>query len=266
MSYRYDKDKKNQTRWYIVGIVFMLLALFTPIYSWVFNLIEKPLARTWENQERIFTGTENFFEAFYGKQQILKENEALRNEVSRLEIDNLRTRYLSEELEKMYRITESDTTLITARVLKQGTVGSRDTFIINQGSINNVGVGDRVIAYDNVLVGIIDEVYDTTARVLLYSDTDQSINGVLFPHNINLTAQGYGKGSFLIETPREIEVETGDILYSLEEPGRIIALVREVIFDPRDPFKKVYLSYPVNIHEMQILGIKKAPLSRNNVE
>ena len=67
MSYRYDREKKNKTRWYILGIVLMVLALFTPIYSWVFDLFEKPLAHTWENQGEVFTGAENFFQSLYGK-------------------------------------------------------------------------------------------------------------------------------------------------------------------------------------------------------
>jgi len=260
MSYRYDKQKKTQTRWYFAGIVFLVLALFTPIYSWIFDLIEKPLARTWENQGEVFNGTENFFEAFYGKKQIIAENNQLRNEVARLEVDNLRTRYLSEQLEKMNQITELDSNLGVAQVLKKNILGSQDSLIINQGTKNGLSIGDQIITHDNVLIGSIYEVYDAAARVMLYSYPEQTLEGVLFPHDINLTAQGYGNGSFVIETPREVEVLAGDILYSLEEPGRIIAIVREVVFDPRDPFKQVYLSYPININQIQVVGVKTSKI------
>ena len=241
----------------------MVLALFTPIYSWVFDLFEKPLAHTWENQGEVFTGAENFFQSLYGKKQILAENETLKNQIVRLEIDNLRTRYLSEELEKIQNISLVSTGIIPAHILRQGTLGARDSLIIDQGMNSGVQPGDQVVAYENVLLGFVSEVYDTTARVTLYSHPEQEIHGVLFPHNVNLVAKGYGKGSFLIETPREIEAEAGDLFYSLKQPGQIVAMVRDVVFDPRDPFKQVYLSYPVNISEIQIVGIKKAPTSIN---
>ncbi|MCA9352618.1 hypothetical protein KC901_00360 [Patescibacteria group bacterium] len=261
MSYRYDKAKKNRTRWYVMGSMLLVLAFFTPIYRWVFDIVEKPLERTWQHQGEIFIGGENFFETWYGKQKILEENRNLKSEVTRLEIDNLRTRYLSEQLEETYRITSDDDFLVPAQVLKHGVLGAGDTLIVNQGTNQGITVGSQVVVYDNVLIGFVDDVYDTTSRVVLYSQSNHTIEGVLFPHNVQLTAEGYGHGGFFIEAPREIEVEAGDVFYSLAHPGRIIAIVREVVFDPRDPFKKVYLSYPVNMNEVQVVGIKKQPIS-----
>jgi len=256
MSYRYDKQKKTSRRWYFVGGLLVVLALFTPIYSWLFNIIEKPLAYSWQQKGEVITGTENFFEAFYAKEQIIEENDELKKEIERLEIDNLRTRYLSNELEKVYTLVDSNSEITPANVLKHGILGSRDSIIINQGAENNVSTGDIVIAYDTTLIGSVSAVFDRTSQVRLYSQPKESINGVLFPHGVNLVAQGHGNGGFFIETPRDIEVAAGDVFYSLFEPGYVIAIVREVIFDPRDPFKQVYLSYPTNINEIQVVGVK----------
>ncbi|MFT6829540.1 MAG: cell shape-determining protein MreC [Candidatus Paceibacteria bacterium] len=266
MSYRYDKARKTKGRWYFLVAFLVILVIFTPVYSLLFNIIEKPLAYSWQQKGKVFNGTENFFQAFYGKQQILDENEELKQEINRLEIDNLRTRYLSEELEKVFGLLDIDSGLIPARILNKGILGSRDVLIIDQGSENNVAIADSVVAYDNSLIGSVNAVFNNTAHVTLYSHPEQLINGVLFPHNVNVIAQGHGNGGFLIETPREIEAATGDILYSLTEPGNIIAIVREVIFDPRDPFKQVYLSYPRNINEVQVVGIKKSPRSASSIE
>jgi len=261
MNYHYDKRKKTARRWYLAVGLLLLSVLFTPIYRWVFDIIEKPLAITWDNNNRVFTGNENFLQSLYGKSQLVQENKQLQEEITRLEIDNLRTEYLSDELNKIYQIRESDSTFVSARVLKQGIVGNADTLIINHGSTTGVTIGDHVVAYDNILIGYVSDVYDITSRVTLYAQTDQSINGFLFPRDVNLTATGQGAGGFLIETPREVEVVEGDIFYNLGQSGSIIAIVRKIVFDPRDPFKQVYLSYPINISSLQTVGIKSQKIS-----
>lgn len=252
MSYRYDKKKRTQKRWYAVGIIFLVFALFTNIYGWIFDVFEKPLVQSWENKEQLFSDTENFFEAFSSKKSLIEEHKRLQQEITRLSIQNLRTDYLASELESLYGLSDIDSDMVPAHVVLQ----ESDIMMVDIGAQQNVTIGDKVIAYDNVAIGVVSEVYDTTSRIELYSKAGQSINGVLFPHNINLIAKGYGGGSFVIETPREIEVAEGDIFYSLEQPGRVIGIVRAIEFDARDPFKQVYLSYPVNLSEIQMIGVQ----------
>lgn len=261
MSYRYDKRKKTLKRWYFVSAFLLVIALFTPLYVWIFDTIEKPLVRSWENKTELIDGSENLFGIFYGKTRLVKKNKELEREIVRLEIDNLRTRYLSEKLEEVYQNIDTNNEIVIAEVLNHGVFGNLDTLIINQGAQNGITKGEKIIAHNSIALGYVSDVYDVTSRVELYSETNQSVEGILFPHNINLIANGQGNGSFLIETPREIEVVEGDILYSLEQPGNIIGIVRTVEFDPRDPFKQVYLSYPVNPSQVQTVGVKKTPRS-----
>lgn len=256
MSYRYDRQKKARNqRYFFIGFL-LIIALFTPVYRWVFDVFERPLVIAWESRNHMFDGTENFFQAFYGKQQIIKENQKLQEEIDRLKIDNLRIGYLSDERDRLLEISSMDSGMLSANILHHGIVGANDTLLINQGLNNHLAVGNQVFAYDNVLIGYISKVYDLTAEVTLYSKNGEQIFGVLYPRASTLEAIGQGKGGFMIETPREIEAEVGDILYSMNEHGSIIAIVRDIVFDPRDPFKQVYLSYPVNINQIHTVGVK----------
>lgn len=255
MSYRYDREKKNRKIYYGIGTILLLLFLFTPVYSFLFSTFQTAVIGSWENKQDLYADTSNFFQAFASKQKILEQNEKLEIEIERLRVDNLRTRYLADQLENIL-LADSDQN-ISATILDYGSLGSYDHIILNQGLNAGIDIGDTVIMAGSVVVGYISEVYSQTSRVTLYSDDTQLVNGILYPHNETLTALGNGGGNFIIETPREIEVEPGDIFFSLQNPGNIIAVVEYIEFDPRDPFKQVYMTYPINLKQHQIVGIKK---------
>ena len=257
MSYRYDKKKKSTKSWYFASIILVTLALFTPFYSWLFDAFEKPLVRSWENKQEFFDGTENFLTSFYGKTRILEKNKEIKQQIQRLEIDNLRTQFLANELEQIFAMQNIDPEITPARIISHGKVGALDTVVLNQGLESGLDIGDEVTTHGYVSLGSISEVYDTSARVMLYSNTQNSRKDVLFPHDVVLTAHGYGNGTFIIESPREVEAAVGDVFYDLDESRSIIGIVQAIEFDPRDPFKKVYLSHPVSLAEVHLVGVKK---------
>ena len=230
------------------------------MYSWLFDLFERPLTNTWEERNDIGSSSEKLLGSLRTKQSLIAENDQLRSDITRLEIDNLRTRYLSEELEKFSSFDNSDT-ILTAHVVEQGPFGNSDTFIIDRGSRDGITALDIVITHDYLSIGEVEEVYDTTSLVTLYSRPDYITGGILFPHELTVTAYGHGKGSLRIDVSREIDVQVGDLLYSLGEPGNLIAVVRDVVFDPRDPSKQVYLSYPVNLNQIQVVGVQNSKKS-----
>lgn len=253
MSYHYDKQKKQKQTVYIVGVIFLLLVFFTPIFRIAFDVIEQPLAHSWiqAKQSKQFSG--NFFQSWYNHQQILRENQELKNTIAQLEVDILRTDYLADELEKRADLYDSLQSIIPAHIIKS--LGN-DELIIDQGKNNGITPGDVIVAFDHVLIGQVFEVYDYTARVDLLSN-QTIIDGVLDNGNEYVAIEGHGKNNYLIKAPRELTIEEGDIVYSQNHPGYIIGIVSAITFDPRDPFKKVYLSLPINMNNVQIIGIKK---------
>ncbi len=257
MSYRYDKQKKVRQRWYGIGILFFMLALFTPLFGWIFDVFERPLERAWNNSNQTMNGGKNLFQSWYAKTKLIEENQALQERITALEIDNIRTDYLAQQLEDIQELEEQGVEN-TAHIL--GTIGS-DRLVIDGGTKQGIDVGDLVIAYDRVLLGEVTEVFDTTSRVELFSHTDRSLDGWVSSQEQLLVVTGYGGSRFVIEAPRELELEEGDVVYSQKYPDYMIGSVGHVEFDPRDPFKKIYLALPVNLKNTQIIGIKKEAIT-----
>jgi cell shape-determining protein MreC len=259
MSYRYDKEQKKKQQRYLAAGIVVLLAFFTPVFSILFNWFERPLLRAWEQSQANIEEVGNIFERWYAKGKIIEENEELRRRISLLEVDVMRTDYLVSVLES-YQERESYASsgelIIPAEIVLRYPQVSRDTVVLNRGSSHSVQEGDYVLGYNQLLLGIVTEVTDLTSFVTLFTDTDTSIEGVLYPHGETIRLDGVGT-SYRSQVPRDSLVEVGDVVYSQQEPGRILAVVREVVFDSRDPMKSVYLSLPINTKNIPVVGVLK---------
>ena len=229
----------------------LALAIFTPLYEKIFDFGEKMFANIWNKGD----ATENALtKATQSKSTLIKQIDELEKQLASQDIDMLRVEYLAQQFETMDQMISTD--LFPAAVIQKGSFANPDALIINQGSRVGITTGDAVFAADGLLIGYAGEVYDNTTRVILYSKPSEEVSGVMGEGLVSVTAGGYGKGGLFIEAPRDLVVNEGDVLYSQYFPGKVIAIVRKVDFDARDPFQKVYLSYPVNINQIQAVGIQ----------
>lgn len=257
MSYRYDREKKRKRIGYLIATVILVTLFFTPFLTWVFDVIERPLARAWEQSQENLETTSNLFHRFYAKGKLIKENESLKQKINLLEVDVLRTHYLESTLET-YQIlqgrAQEGETVIPAEIIVREPLTPADTILINRGTTDGISAGDSVITSEHLFLGYVNQVFDTTARVHLATKEGITTQAILYPHEEALTLYGNGK-SYRAQLSRESEVEVGDVVYQQAYPGRIIGIVREVSFDPRDPLKTIYLSAPVSLRDIQVVGV-----------
>ncbi len=249
MSYRYAKEKKKKKIAFFLGAVFLLLLMFTSSFQALFGFLEGSLSRSWENKESFVNGNYNFFQTWYGKSRLVSENRDLEIKNQNLEIELMRTRYLSDQLDQMMGV--SDQGLQPAHILSRRADG--DVFV-NQGQTHGVQVGDAVYSSGFILIGFVDQVFDVTSRVGLLTHPESTHSVVLFPQKETVTIQGNGN-EFRIDMPRDIQVAEGDLLYDQADLGAIVGVVRSVEFDPRDPFQTVYASYPISLSQIDVVGI-----------
>lgn len=257
MNYRYDRKKKIRNNGYLVGTILLIVVFVTPLPQRIFDILERPLAAAWENAQANEVELTGFFHQFYAKGKLLEQQDELQQRITQLEIDALRTRYLESVLTSYQLIEESNPQALVAEVIARSPKTPSGTVVLNMGSRYGVVPGSEVITYDNVSLGVIAEVYDTTSVVDLYTKAEITTQAVLYPHARSFTLIGHG-GRYRAELARDIEVAEGDIAYSQYVPGRILGIVQKVIFDPRDPFKQVYFSLPLEPSSIQSVGIVPA--------
>jgi cell shape-determining protein MreC len=258
MTYHSDKKNKEYKKYLFLFLVFAVL-FFTPFLSWLFDLFERPLIRMAENTQSIEQKGLSLFKTFSQSHKNLKENEALKKEIERLRVDNMRVEYLEGQVEKTFLKKDSEEKYFS--VVGFNTFPQSDSFIINGGKEDGVTQNDIVIAESGFVVGYVADVYTTSSRVHAYSYPGEKLLAFLHPLGTQIQAEGYGNGAFRITASRDLNIQIGDIFISNEIANTPVALVRNIEFDPQDAFQSIYLSYPESLLSVQHVRLVKNTIS-----
>ena len=195
------------------------------------------------------------------KKSLRDENDSLNDKVNKLVAENLDRKTLFEEniLLKDMLGRKSETNLVLAIILSKPNIAPYDILVIDTGSLNGIKIEDKVFAYGNILIGQISEVYPKTSKVRLFSTAGQKTNVILGNKDIYFDAIGRGGGNFEITVPSDFEVVRGDNAIYPNIYPYIIGVVEDIIFDSRDPLKKVFLRSPINFQELKFIQVEANP-------
>ena len=253
MSYRYDKEKKRKRIIYTSLVIFLIIAIFTPVYSFLYDVLEKPFTSAYQNTEDLKQNSNNFLSTWYTKKKLVEEVDILEKKIALLEVDNLRIKYLEDLLEKDKTISSLDKEVVMSSVLKKNSEG-----IITIVGGENLGFseGGVVVNYDGSIIGAISEVFTKTSFVNLFTKDLVKTNGILFPQDISVEITGNGN-ALVSEVHRDVELSIGDLVYSQGQHDLIIGKVSAIDFDPRDPSKKVFIKPIHDVQSLQNIGVIK---------
>ena len=159
--------------------------------------------------------------------QLKKENDELKNNISKtdfLELENTQLRKLIEE-----QVT-SDSNLVSARVMLDKQSPYLNSFIINVGSNKEIKNGMAVLDGKNFIGRIVD-VNFFSSRVLLVSDLNSKIPVLIEPSAHHAILSGHGKNKPTLEyLPKKHTIQDGDKVYTSGKEG---------IFSPGIPIGEV---------------------------
>ena len=180
---------------------------------------------------KIFSSTYNFFEEhitlYKNYDELLKENEELKNNISKsdfLELENSQLRKLIDEQ------TESQSNLLSARVMLDKQSPYLNSFVINIGSNKGIKNGMAVLDGESFIGRIVDVNY-FSARVLLVTDLNSRIPVITEPSGSHAILTGHGKKKPTLEyLPENHKIEDGHKIYTsgkegIFSPGLIIGEV-----------------------------------------
>ena len=243
-----------------VSVFFLLaygLGWFQPIYS-AGNYVFQPIAY-WGTQAVESVGT--VVETVTQIGTLSRENARMKAEIAQLRA-NLGVYQEVHEENSVLRsqlgipLTQ-EWKLLEVRILGINVYGVAENVIIDAGSEDGVQTGDAVILGD-VLIGEVREVYGSTSRVRLVSNTESNVYSI----DRNTNAKGLVRGSLqgiVMEEILESEaVNEGDIVISWEDeiPGNlVIGSVNRVEAVPTSSTKKAYIDPGYSLEDVQYVFV-----------
>ncbi|HRH31094.1 MAG TPA: rod shape-determining protein MreC [Candidatus Paceibacterota bacterium] len=146
--------------------------------------------------------------------------------------------------------------LIMARILIKPSESIYDTIVVDAGTEEGIVVGAKVLARGDTPIGTVAEADQHSAKIKLFSTSGEITKAVIVGKDIFIDLKGQGGGTFETTLPRDIVIEKGTTVATLDS-GETIAFAEESLADSRDPFQRVLFRSPVNIFELRFVGVEK---------
>lgn len=202
--------------------------------------------------------SDNVFALMQSKIALEEENEKLKWENKRLEIELLTTARLEEENRDLRQLLGRGDTreTVLASVDLEPKTSLYDSLIIDVGKNNGIETGDLVVVFGDLPIGRIDAVFEHSARVALFSNHHEPTAVRIGGFETAVDAIGEGGGAFKIELPKEMTISKGDVIYYPDIQTRVFGVVESVTAEPSDPFQTVLFRHPFNINELRFVEVE----------
>jgi len=255
----------------IIVIVLFLIVLQTPVRSFFYSA-SSPLQKWFWSK-----GLENsgLWSAFFNAESLKIENQGLESEnkflLSRIvELNQFRDE--NERLREALDLGLADYfNLLETNILSKDIVN--DVILINKGEEDGISKGMPVITFQKILVGEIDEVYNTSSHVRLITDYKMKFSVEIEDAEIQALAKGQGNQKIILDLiPKDKELINGALVITSDplagrtsgEPkdggpeggfpkGLLVGEIAKIEKTDLTPFQKAEVSAFFNIHEASTL-------------
>lgn len=261
MKPRYPHSRANKAWLRSVLLMSAILALvFIPFYfdgplknfgEIILSTTLKPLISIKNTVTSIYGTIKT---SFADKNALTKENNSLKSAVQGLEIKLKQDELFREEyfalLEKFGR--EPQQNFLMARVMINFAELPYDTISLDLGKKSGVEEGMKITAYDgSIFIGTVRGVKENFSRGVLISSLNEEINVIFGKAQISAIARGRGNGELESILPRDIVVEIGEKVYTLNQKPLLVGFVGRIEKKAVDPLQKITIVLPVNIQDLR---------------
>jgi cell shape-determining protein MreC len=234
----------------IVALVVIIELAMPQVFPSLFGAIARPFWRTTFYAE---TG------GFRSHASLLAENAELNRELA-----EIRAGYASSTIAMLEsanrdllaisgRATTTPRRYVLGAVLARPSFVPYDELVIDVGSDDGVASTSPVYSPEKILIGRINDLQASQAKVLLYSSPRQTYNVTIGAGHVSATAVGQGGGQYRASVPHGSGVQIGDFVSDNTLYDRPFGVVASVVTDPSDPFDTVVFAPPVNIYQTRFV-------------
>lgn len=162
----------------------------------------------------VYSGTGSFFGFLSRVYNLERENRSLKDDLRRLQTEMLQYRFFKNENDEYRRALDFSVNpgfnLVAAEVIGRSADTWNSQLIIDKGERQGVKRGQNVISAQGLL-GRVMEVSALSSKVMLLTDPDSAVSGVLAKsRTYGLVKGGHGSKLSLEYVPQGVSVEVGE--------------------------------------------------------
>lgn len=237
-------------------VVFAINFFFPRFFPTVFYPVTSVLMRGESSSVGFFV---SMGEIVRSKYSLIKENRRLEEEVAARDRSLLRLDALERENESLKsafdRSGKGD--YVLGVILSRPPVSLYDTLVVDVGSRDGVKVGNKVYAEGDVLIGDVEEVFGSQAKVSLFSAPGRVMSVLVGTSTVAAEATGRGNGNFVTKLPSGSKISQGATVALPHIHSHIFGVVGSVTLDSSASVQTIFFNSPVNIHQLAFVEIDR---------
>ena len=252
--------RKAKKTWIFIFAVFALLgATNGEVRSFAVKTIVGATTPFFKFSRFAVEKKDGFFFLFRNKQSLEEELNYLKEKNIELENEAVLLESAKKENEELKVLLSrpDKKNYILGSVISRPPQSPYDIIVIDAGSDNGVKKGMRAVAYASVLIGHVAEVFPAASKIKLVSYSGEETN--LFIENAKISAIGLGLGGGNIEVkiPSSVKINSGDKINTEGTSHYLLGTADKIEADALNPFQKIIFRMPVNLNELQKIGLEK---------
>lgn len=262
MIFLQKNKKKGEYFWKFISTIFIFLFLFViqiffPIFSR--NLVVTIAKPVWNVKDFTIGVSDNIFSYFLFKQNLYKENLALKEQIETLNLKINDYNSIQNQNEELKSILGRDKEegKVLARIISKPPQSPYDTFLIDVGTKQGFILNDLVYSSGNVIIGKISEINPNFSQVTLFSDSNQKIQVTIARTGSSFEISGKGGANFQIDVPKETDIVWGDVFEYQNKNSSVVGSVYYIDSNSQSSFKTIYAKSPGNIFSSKWVFVEK---------
>lgn len=156
--------------------------------------------------------------------------------------------------------------VVASRVLVRTSRFSNEELLIDRGSDDGILRLDPVVSGDGIFLGVINEVFKSTARVALVTNADSVVGASLLDGVGTTGIVSGGNGALVVFgfVPRDTDVSVNDVVITSGiDPGvprgLVIGLVNSIEQDENAPFLHLFVEPLADLQHVRMVGVISRP-------
>jgi rod shape-determining protein MreC len=203
----------------------------------------------------------NYFGSIFSLNQIISQNQQLKDENSKLQADlskSYETERENELLRQQLNLARSGRlNLVLANIIGMDPVNFGENALIDKGSETGIKADMPAVTASGVLVGRVSEAGQTTSKIQLLTDPNSAINIISQKtRSTGILKSNQGKEIIMEMIPQESNIEVGEQIITSGlggglPKGILVGEIESIISNDVEAFKKAKVKPAMDINNLE---------------